>query len=176
LRVNRIHATAEQISESAARSRVFDDFGNAHEVFLWNGKQVSKKKFMERLAPVHERQMPRGGQESPSCSLPGPSAEGGVTFMNEAEPEPIEQEPIEIEPEYIRMLRDIELVNGAKLEAEKGAMSELLAAMRHVLRIEPGLKAKVAQDFRTAGFSVQLIARHFGGDSQDRKRKKSKRP
>jgi hypothetical protein len=40
----------EQISEIAARGRVFDDRGKAREVFLWKGKPVSKNKFMERLS------------------------------------------------------------------------------------------------------------------------------
>jgi hypothetical protein len=44
----------EQISESTCRSKVFDDLGKAHEVFLWNGKQASKKKFLERLARPQE--------------------------------------------------------------------------------------------------------------------------
>ena len=62
------------------------------------------------------------------------------------------------------------------LEAERGAMAELLRATAHLLRIDPGLTAKVVQAYRTAGFSEELIARHFGGDSQDRRRKKRKRP
>jgi antitoxin component YwqK of YwqJK toxin-antitoxin module len=40
----------EFISESAARGKVYDDLGKAHEVFLWNGKPVSKRKFLDRLA------------------------------------------------------------------------------------------------------------------------------
>jgi hypothetical protein len=46
----------EQISQSAARGKVYDDRGKAREVFLWNGKPVSKKKFMERLSREQERQ------------------------------------------------------------------------------------------------------------------------
>ena len=53
------------------------------------------------------------------------------------------------------------------LEAERGAMAELLRATAHLLQIDPGLTAKVVQAYRTAGFSEELIARHFGGDSQD---------
>ena len=75
----------EQISESASRSKVFDDLGKAHEVFLWNGKRVSKKKFVERWGQPEEGQMLCGGQDSPSIFPPSRSGERGVTIMNEAE-------------------------------------------------------------------------------------------
>jgi len=34
---------------SASRGVVYDDLGKGHEVYLWNGRQISKKKFMERV-------------------------------------------------------------------------------------------------------------------------------
>ena len=40
----------ERVSEHAARGKVWDDLGKAREVFLWNGKPISKMKFHERLA------------------------------------------------------------------------------------------------------------------------------
>ncbi len=166
----------EQISESASRSMVFDDLGKAHEVYLWNGKRVSKKKLLERLARPQESQTPSGGQDSPSSSPPSRSGERGVTIMNEAEREPIDEEPKEIEPNHIQMLYWLEQIKGPRLEAEPGAMAELLRATRIVLRADPRLSAKVIQAYRTAGFSEELIARHFGPDSQDRRPKKRKRP
>jgi len=39
----------EKLSENAIRGKVWDDLGKAREVFLWNGKPVSKKKFLEKL-------------------------------------------------------------------------------------------------------------------------------
>jgi antitoxin component YwqK of YwqJK toxin-antitoxin module len=39
----------EQVSENAIKGIVFDELRNPIEVFLWNGKPVSKKKFYERL-------------------------------------------------------------------------------------------------------------------------------
>jgi len=166
----------EHFSAGTARVKVFDDLGKAHESFMWNGKRVSKKKFLERLELPQEGQMLSGGQDSPSCSLPSRSGERVVTSMNEPEEEAIKEETKEVDPKYLQMLHSIERINGPKLEAERGAMAELLRATAHLLRIEPGLTAKVVQAFRTAGFSEELIARHFGGDSQDRKGKNRKRP
>ena len=40
----------EQVTENASKGRVWDDLGKVREVFLWNGKPISKKKFCERLA------------------------------------------------------------------------------------------------------------------------------
>jgi antitoxin component YwqK of YwqJK toxin-antitoxin module len=39
----------EQLTESGTKGKVWDDLGNASEVYLWNGKPVSKKKFFEKL-------------------------------------------------------------------------------------------------------------------------------
>ncbi len=166
----------EHFSEGTARVKVFDDLGKAHESFMWNGKRVSKKKFLERLGLPQEGQMPSGGQDSPSCSRPSRSGEGGVTIMNEPEEEAIKEETKEIDPNHIQMLYWLEKIKGPRLEAEPGAMAELLRATRILLRADPRLSAKVIQAYRTAGFSEELIARHFGGDSHDRKGKKRKRP
>jgi antitoxin component YwqK of YwqJK toxin-antitoxin module len=40
----------EFLAENAVKGRVWDDLGKAREVYLWNGKPVSKKKFHEKLA------------------------------------------------------------------------------------------------------------------------------
>jgi hypothetical protein len=118
----------EQVPERAASSRVFDDLGKAHEVFLWNGKRVSKKIRLARLARPREGQMLIGGQDSQFCSLPPRSAERGVTITNDAEAEAIKEETEEIDPDHICMLKAIERINGPTLEAERRAMAELLAA------------------------------------------------
>ena len=144
------------------------------EVFLWKGKPVSKKKFMERMAQEQEGQMPSGGQDSPSCSLPSRSA--GVTIMNEAEPEAIKEEIEEIDADFVRMLHAIELIDPAKAAADPEATAGVLEATAHIVAIDPRLTPKVVQAFRTAGFSEEFIAQHFGGNLQDRRRKKSKRP
>jgi hypothetical protein len=34
---------------------VYDDLGNGHTVYLWNGRALSKKKFTERLARPDEQ-------------------------------------------------------------------------------------------------------------------------
>jgi len=34
----------------ATRGKVYDDLGKGHEVYLWNGRRISKKKFLERVA------------------------------------------------------------------------------------------------------------------------------
>jgi antitoxin component YwqK of YwqJK toxin-antitoxin module len=39
----------EKLSESATRGKIWDDLGKAREVYLWNGKPVSKKKCLEKL-------------------------------------------------------------------------------------------------------------------------------
>jgi antitoxin component YwqK of YwqJK toxin-antitoxin module len=44
----------EFISVNASRGKVYDDLGKGWEVFLWNGKPVSKKKFMERLSRAND--------------------------------------------------------------------------------------------------------------------------
>ncbi len=46
-----ISMETEVFSEGTLRIKVFDDLGKAHESFMWNGKQISKKKFMERISP-----------------------------------------------------------------------------------------------------------------------------
>lgn len=35
---------------SASRGVVYDDLGKGHEVYLWNGRRISKRKFLERVA------------------------------------------------------------------------------------------------------------------------------
>ena len=40
----------EHLSKSAARGRVYDDLGKALEVYLWNGKPISKTKFYNKLS------------------------------------------------------------------------------------------------------------------------------
>jgi len=40
----------ENITSNAIRGKVWDDLGKVREVFLWNGKPVSKKKFHKKLA------------------------------------------------------------------------------------------------------------------------------
>jgi hypothetical protein len=40
----------EHFSEGTMRGKVFDDLGKAHEVFMWKGKRISKKKFMELIS------------------------------------------------------------------------------------------------------------------------------
>ena len=57
--------------------------------------------------------------------------------MNEAEREPIEEEPKEIDPNHIQMLYWLEQLKGPRLEAEPGAMAELLRATRILLRADP---------------------------------------
>jgi hypothetical protein len=39
----------EQVSENAARGKVWDDLGNARETFLWKGKPVSKARWLKRV-------------------------------------------------------------------------------------------------------------------------------
>lgn len=39
----------ERVTDNASKGRVWDDKGKAREVFLWNGKSVSKRKFEEKL-------------------------------------------------------------------------------------------------------------------------------
>ena len=40
----------EILTKNAIRGRVWDDLGKIREIFLWNGKPISQKKFGERLA------------------------------------------------------------------------------------------------------------------------------
>ncbi len=44
-----ISMETEIFSEGTLRVKVFDDLGKAIESFMWNGKQISKKKFRERI-------------------------------------------------------------------------------------------------------------------------------
>jgi hypothetical protein len=153
----------ELISEIAARGRVFDDRGKAREVFLWKGKPVSKKKFMERMA-----QEQGGADDRPIV--------GGVAIMSEAEREAIQEEIEEIDADFVRMLHAIERIDPAQAAADPEATAGVLEATAHIVAIDPRLTPKVVQAFRTAGFSEEFIAQHFGGSLQDRRRKKSKRP
>ncbi len=39
----------EQIAENAAWSKVWDDLGKAREMFLWNGKPISKARWLKKV-------------------------------------------------------------------------------------------------------------------------------
>jgi MORN repeat protein len=39
----------EQVSENAARGKVWDDLGRARDVFLWNGKPISKARWTKKV-------------------------------------------------------------------------------------------------------------------------------
>jgi hypothetical protein len=39
----------EQLSENAARGKVWDDLGKAREMFLWNGKPISKVRWLKKV-------------------------------------------------------------------------------------------------------------------------------
>ena len=39
----------EQVSENAARGKVWDDLGKVRETFLWNGKPISKLRWLKKI-------------------------------------------------------------------------------------------------------------------------------
>ena len=78
------------------------------------------------------------------------------------------------------MLHAIERIRSNATAASSRSGSDgwgVLEATAHIVAIDPRLTPrKWFQPFRTAGFSEEFIAQHFGGNLQDRRRKKSKRP
>jgi hypothetical protein len=39
----------ENINEYASRGKVWDDRGKVRDLFLWNGKPISKNRFLDKL-------------------------------------------------------------------------------------------------------------------------------
>jgi antitoxin component YwqK of YwqJK toxin-antitoxin module len=42
----------EKVAEGAYRGKIWDDRGKARETFLWNGRPVSKNKFLDKLGRI----------------------------------------------------------------------------------------------------------------------------